>query len=127
MTATIRWMALCGLLVFALGSCTRGSDDAIVDFFHDIEQGAEADAAARFSPELHKKFSDDEIHAAVDRWARDMQAHGGLKDIDVRGGVVTYNEMALYDVTLTYGDGTKKLLQTSLVHVDGSWYINAAL
>lgn len=121
-----RWLVL-GFLLLAFAACTRGSDDAILDFFHDIEQGDPAGAAALFSPELHKKFSEDELHAAVERWGHDMTRHGGLKDIEVRGGVVTYNQMALYDVTLSYGDGTQKLLQTSVVHVDGAWYINAAL
>jgi hypothetical protein len=123
----MKWLALVGCLLFALAACTRGSDDVIVDFFHDIEQGKQDEAVALFSPELHEKFEVSELHAAVERWGHDMQAHGGLKDIDVRGGVVTYNELALYDVTLTYGDGVKKMLQTSVVHRKGVWYINAAL
>jgi hypothetical protein len=64
---------------------------------------------------------------AVERWTRDIKAHRGLDDVSLRGGVVTYNELALYDVTLTFTDGTTKSLQTSLVRVDGDWYINAAL
>lgn len=127
MTTMLRRLFVCGILAFMLASCARGSDDAIVDFFHDIENGAQAEAVARFSPELHKKFSTEELNAAVERWSLDMQRHGGLKDVALRGGVVTYNQMALYDVTLSYGDGTKKQLQTSVVHVDGQWYINAAL
>lgn len=123
----MRCLALCGFLLFALAACTRGSDDAILDFFHDIEHGDQQAAVALFSPELHKKFGEAELQAAVAHWSSDMQAHRGLKDIDVRGGVVTYNELALYDVTLTYGDDTRKFLQTSVVHVDGAWYINAAL
>jgi hypothetical protein len=122
----MKWLSA-GLMLIALAACGRGSDDTISDFFHDIDHGDEAGAVALFSPELQKKFDLQELHAAVDHWARDMQAHGGLKDIDMKGGVVTYNEMALYDVTLTYGDGTRKQLQTSLVHADGGWYINAAL
>jgi hypothetical protein len=118
---------ICVCLAFSLLACGRGSDDAILDFFHDIEKGDRDAAVALFSPELHKKFDERELQAAVERWAHDMQAHRGLKDIEVRGGVVTYNEMALYDVTLIYGDDTRKFLQTSLVHVDGAWYINAAL
>lgn len=127
MAATMGRLFACGFLILALVSCARGSDDAITDFFHDIEHGALADAAARFSPELHKKFSSEELNAAVEHWSVDMKAHGGLKTIALRGGVVTYNEMALYDVTLTYQDGTTKLLQTSVIHADGKWYINAAL
>ncbi|MCE9648142.1 MAG: DUF4878 domain-containing protein [Parvibaculum sp.] len=120
------WL-VCICLAFSLAACARGSDDAILDFFHDIEKGDREAAVALFSPELHKKFDERELYAAVERWAQDMSRHGGLKTIEVRGGVVTYNEMALYDVTLVYGDDTRKFLQTSVVHADGSWYINAAL
>lgn len=127
MTAWTRCLALCVVLLIGLAACARGSDGVIVDFFHAIERGDQDAAVALFSPEIHRKFDAAELRAAVQRWARDMQAHGGLKDVRVQGGVVTYNRLALYDVTLTYGDGVKKMLQTSTVHDGDAWYINAAL
>lgn len=127
MTAWTRRLALCVVLFAGLAACARGSDGVILDFFHAIQRGDQDVAVALFSPEIQKKFDVTELQAAVQRWAHDMQAHHGLKDVKIQGGVVTYNRLALYDVTLIYGDGTKKLLQTSTVHDDGVWYINAAL
>jgi hypothetical protein len=127
MTAWTRCLTFCVVLLVGLAACARGSDGVILDFFHAIERGDQDAAIALFSPEIQKKFDTSELRAAVQRWAHDMQAHRGLKDVAVQGGVVTYNRLALYDVTLVYGDGTRKILQTSTVHVEGVWYINAAL
>jgi hypothetical protein len=118
---------LCITLVLTLAACGRGSDDQVYDFFNDISQGNQAAAAARFSPSLHEKFKDETLHDALAHWSRDMALHGGLKDISVSGGVITFNELALYDVTLLYADGKKKKLKTSLTRTDGVWYINTAL
>jgi hypothetical protein len=117
------------LLVFAmsLAACGVGSDDTLRTFYQDMADGHTSAAVARFSPDLHKQFGEEALQAAVEHWTRDIKAHGGLGDVSLHGGVVTYNELALYDVTLTFTDGTTKSLQTSLVHVDGDWYINAAL
>jgi hypothetical protein len=125
---TTNWRLLVVICIFPLlVACGRGSDDQVRDFFHDIARGAQADAAARFSPDLHEKFSDATLHDALVRWSNDMAAHGGLKDMSVSGSVITYNELALYDVTLFYADGKTKKLKTTLVHTKGNWYINSAL
>jgi hypothetical protein len=123
----MRRMVLLLLVILPLASCGRGSDDILRDFYRDMAEGHADAAVERFSPDLHKKFGEDELQSAVERWTRDIKAHGGLADVSLRGGVVTYNELALYDVTLTFNDGTTKSLQTSLVRVDGDWYINAAI
>ncbi len=123
----VRRMVFLLVLFVPLASCGRGSDDVLQDFYQDLADGHTATAVARFSPDLHRKFGEAELRAAVERWTRDIKAHRGLDDVSLRGGVVTYNELALYDVTLTFTDGTAKSLQTSLVRVDGDWYINAAL
>jgi hypothetical protein len=116
------------LVLFApLAACGPGSDDTLRAFYQDLAAGNTSAAVGRFSPALHKQFGEAELQAAVEHWSRDIKAHGGLGDVALHGGVVTYNELALYDVTLTFGDGTTKSLQTSLVHADGGWYINAAL
>lgn len=111
----------------ALVACARGSDDIVESFFREIDRGELAIAVTRFSPALHEKFGEDQLEAAVARWSRDLKAHRGLAEVNLTGGVVTFNQLALYDVTLTFGDGTARRVQTSLVHVDGSWYINSAL
>ncbi len=115
------------VLSVALVACARGSDDTVESFFHEIDRGELAAAVARFSPALHEKFGEDQLEAAVARWSRDLKVHGGVAEVSLTGGVVTFNQLALYDVTLSFGDGTAKRLQTSLVHVDGDWYINTAL
>lgn len=115
------------VLCVGLLSCARGSDDTVESFFREIDRGELAAAIARFSPALHEKFGEDQLEAAVARWSRDLKVHGGLAEVSLTGGVVTFNQLALYDVTLSFGDGTAKRLQTSLVHVDGGWYINTAL
>lgn len=111
----------------ALVACARGSDDTVESFFREIDRGELAVAVARFSPALREKFGEEQLEAAVARWSRDLKAHGGLVEVSLTGGVVTFDQLALYDVTLSFGDGTAKRLQTSLVHVDGDWYINSAL
>lgn len=111
----------------ALVACARGSDDTVESFFREIDRGELAVAVARFSPSLREKFGEEQLEAAVARWSRDLKAHGGLAEVNLTGGVVTFDQLALYDVTLSFGDGTAKRLQTSLVHVDGDWYINSAL
>lgn len=116
-----------GLMVLTLAGCERGSDDQVHDFFSDIAKGAKADAAARFSPDLHARFSEDTLLVALDHWSRDISSHGGLTDIAMTGGVITYNQLAMYDVVLTYGDGKTKTLKTTLVHDEKGWYINTAL
>lgn len=125
MLRSLRLLSLA--LVFMLTACGRGSDAQVHDFFTDISQGRQAEAAARFSPSLHEKFKDETLRDALAHWSQDMAAHGGLKDISVTGGVITFNELALYDVTLLYADGRKKKLKTSLTRTDGVWYINTAL
>tara|TARA_R110000868_G_scaffold13223_6_gene62102 strand:+ start:3942 stop:4334 length:393 start_codon:yes stop_codon:yes gene_type:complete len=116
-----------GLIALTLGGCGRGSDDQVHDFFSDIDKGARTEAAARFSPELRLRFSQDALLVALDHWSSDMASHGGLKDIAVSGGVITYNQLAMYDVVLTYGDGKTKALKTTLVYDEKGWYINTAL
>lgn len=118
---------LCIASVLTLAACGRGSDDQVYDFFNDISQGHQAEAAARFSPSLHEKFKDETLRDALAHWSQDILAHGGLKDISVVGGVIIFNELALYDVTLIYTDGQKRKLKTSLIRTDGIWYINTAL
>ena len=105
----------------------RCSDDEVHAFFEDIAHGNRSQAAARFSPELHKKFSENTLDDALTNWTKEFLAHGGLKDIDVSGGVISYNKLALYDVVLTYGDGKTKMFKTTLVYDDDGWYINTAL
>jgi hypothetical protein len=117
-------VALLGLL---LAGCGRGADDTVEDFFNDIDKGDLAAATALFSPELHKKFGDEELAEAVKRWSRELEKHQGLDGVSLTGGVVTFNQLALYDVTLSFKDGTGKTVQASLVQVDGVWYINSAL
>ncbi len=116
-----------GLLCLTLTACGRGSDDQVHDFFSDIAKGARTEAAARFSPGLHARFSEDALLIALDHWSSDIASHGGLKDIALSGGVITYNQVAMYDVVLTYGDGKTKALKTTLVYDDEDWYINTAL
>lgn len=116
-----------GLIALTLAGCGRGSDDQVHDFFSDIAKGDHADAAARFSPNLHARFSEDALLAALDHWSNDIASHGGLKNIALTGGVITYNQLAMYDVVLTYGDGKTKALKTTLVHDEKGWYINTAL
>lgn len=122
------WKRLLSVLVFvALAACGRSSNEVVVSFFTDIAHGDTEQAAARFSPLLHAKFTDDKIHAAIDDWSREIATHGGLRDISTSGGVVIYNELARYDVTLRYRDGKTKQLKTTLVQTDGSWFITSAL
>ena len=116
-----------GLIALTLAGCGRGSDDQVHDFFSDIARGARSDAAARFSPGLHARFSEDALLVALDHWSSDISSHGGLKDITMSGGVITYNQLAMYDVVLTYGDGQTKALKTTLVYDEKGWYINTAL
>ncbi|HEX7775891.1 MAG TPA: hypothetical protein VF449_05125 [Parvibaculum sp.] len=127
MTTILRRMVFLLVLCAPLSACGPGSDDTLRSFYQDMAEGHTAAAVQRFSPDLHKQFGEEALQAAVEHWTRDIKAHGGLADVALHGGVVTYNELALYDVTLTYADGSSKSLQTSLVHVDGDWYINAAL
>tara|TARA_R110000868_G_scaffold192394_5_gene436856 strand:+ start:5055 stop:5426 length:372 start_codon:yes stop_codon:yes gene_type:complete len=116
-----------GLVALTLAGCGRGSDDEVHDFFSDIAKGARSDAAARFSPGLHARFSEDALLVALDHWSNDIASHGGLKDIAMSGGVITYNQLAMYDVVLTYRDGKTKALKTTLVYDEKGWYINTAL
>jgi hypothetical protein len=122
------WKRLLSVLILvALAACGRSSNDVVVGFFNDIAHGDTEQAAARFSPLLHAKFTDDNIHAAIDEWSREIAIHGGLRDISVKGGVILYNELARYDVTLRYRDGKTKQLKTTLVRTDGDWFITSAL
>lgn len=114
-------------LSLTLAACGRGSDDEVHDFFTDIARGAQRDAAARFSPALRARFSESTLDAALTHWSNDIARHGGLKDISMSGGVITYNELALYDVTLSFADGKERRLKTTLVHDGNGWYINTAL
>ncbi len=115
------------LLCVSLVACARAGEDTAEGFFRDIADGRTAAAVARFSPTLHEKFSEDELQSVVRRWSGEMRSHGGLDRMSLTGGVVTYRQLALYDVVLTFRDGTAKRVKTSLIHVDGSWYINTAL
>jgi len=110
-----------------LTGCGRGSDDEVHDFFENIARGDQSQASAQFSPELRHKFSRDMIDDALLRWTKEILGHGGLKDIDISGGDLSYNKFALYDVVLTYGDGETKALKTSLIRSGDKWYINSAL
>lgn len=123
-----KWaISLCLGLSLTLAACGRGSDDEVHDFFTDIARGAQTDAAARFSPALRSRFSQATLDDALAHWSNDIARHGGLRDISVSGGVITYNELALYDVTLHFADGKSRKLKTTLIHTDGIWYINTAL
>ena len=123
-----RWKRLFSVLIFVmLAACGRNSNEVVRGFFNDIAHGDTKEAAARFSPLLHAKFTEDKIFDAIDEWSRDMATHGGLRDITLKGGVILYNELARYDVTLLYRDGKKKQLKATLVRTDGAWYITTAL
>jgi len=122
------WKRLLSVVIFvALAACGRSSNDVVLSFFDDIAHGDTQQASARFSPLLHAKFTDDKIQDAIDDWSREIATHGGLRDISVKGGVVLYNELARYDVTLLYRDGKTKQLKTTLVRTEGDWYITSAL
>jgi len=122
------WKRLLSVLVFvALAACGRSSNDVVLSFFNDIAHGDTRQAAASFSPLLHAKFTDDKIHAAIDDWSREIATHGGLRDISMKGGVILYNELARYDVTLRFRDGKTKQLKTTLVRTKGDWFIASAL
>lgn len=114
-------------LLLALAACGRGSDDQVKDFFNDIAHGDKQNAAARFSPDLHEKFSQTTLHGALDHWSGEMSSHGGLSGVDLAGGVVTYNELAYYDVTLRFADGKSRSLKTTVKRQNGNWYIASAL
>lgn len=120
-------LLLGALALVVLVGCGRGSDDEVHAFFDDIARGNRSQAAARFSPELHKKFSESTLDDALTNWTKEFLAHGGLKEIEVSGGVISYNKIALYDVVLTYRDGKTKAFKTTLVHKGDNWYINTAL
>mgnify|MGYP001055562157 FL=1 len=122
-----RRFALLVTLFAGLSACARGSDATAERFFLDIDRGDFQSATELFSPELHEKFGVEVLAAAVERLSAQMRAHGGVKSVRLRGGVVTFNQLALYDVMLNFGDGTVKSLQTSVVHIDGEWRINTAL
>lgn len=118
-------LTLC--LFLALAACGKGSDDQVEGFFNDIARGAKQDAAARFSPDLHDKFSEATLHGALDHWSGEISSHGGLAGVDLAGGVVTYNELAFYDVTLRFADGKSRNLKTTVKRKNGNWYISSAL
>lgn len=122
------WKRLFSVLIFvALAACGRSSSDVVRSFFDNIAHGDTQQAAAQFSPLLHAKFTDDTIQSAIDDWSREIATHGGLRDISMKGGVIIYNELANYEVTLLYRDGKSKQLKTTLVRTKGDWYITSAL
>ncbi|MGV8997578.1 MAG: hypothetical protein ACOH12_11580 [Parvibaculaceae bacterium] len=126
--SNLKYAALAGALALVmLTGCGRGSDDEVTAFFQNIAHGDQSEASAQFSPELRKKFPQSAFDDALLHWTKEMLAHGGLKDINLSGGVVSYNALALYDVVLIYNDGKTKALKTSLIHNGDNWYINSAL
>ena len=122
-----RRFALLVILFAGLSACARGSEATAERFFLDIDRGDFQSAIELFSPELRQKFGVEAQVAAVERLSAQMRAHDGVKSVELRGGVVTFNQLALYDVTLNFGDGTAKSLQTSVVLIGGEWRINTAL
>jgi len=116
------------LLVCAgLASCARESDDTVRGFFEALDRGNTAEALSRFSPELRRKFSDETLRGEAERWTETMREHGGLGEVELDGGVVTYNVLAFYKVTLVFHDGKTRALSVTLSYVHGEWYINAAV
>ncbi|MFZ3032678.1 MAG: hypothetical protein WA138_01505 [Parvibaculum sp.] len=123
-----RWSRLFSVLIFvALAACGRDSNDVVRSFFDDIAHGDTREAATYFSPLLHAKFTDDKIYGAIDDWSREIASHGGLRDISLSGGVILYNQLALYDVTLRYRDTKTKQIKVTVVRTEGVWYITTAL
>ena len=115
------------VLCAGLLSCSGSTDSTVESFFHEIDGGDVPAALARFSPRVREKLTDGQLAQAVTHWSQDFKAHGGIKHMSLSGAVVTMNQLSLYDVTLTFGDGTQRSLQTSVIRVGGAWYINSAL
>lgn len=115
------------LLCLPLAACGRNSEDTVRDFFEQISDNEVTEAAAMFSPELKARFSQDELIRATGNLAEHMRIHRGLEKVTLRGGVITYRELALYDATLLFGDGTNRKMQITVLFRDGDWYVNTAL
>lgn len=115
------------LICAGLASCARASDDAVRGFFEALDRGDTQKALSHFSPELRRKFSDETLRGEAERWTETMREHGGLGEVELDGGVVTYNVLAFYKVTLVFHDGKTRSLSVTLSYVDGEWYINAAV
>jgi len=115
------------LLCLPLAACGRSSEDTVRDFFEQIGDNEIEKAAAMFSPELKARFSQAELVRATGQLADHMRIHRGLKKITLRGGVITYQELALYDAILSFGDGTNRKLQITVLYRGGEWRVNTAL
>jgi len=120
-------LVLLVLLCLPLMGCGRSSEDTVRDFFEQISDNKIEAAAEMFSPELKARFSQDELIRATGHLAEHMRIHRGLEKVTLRGGIITYQELALYDAILAFGDGTHRKMQITVLYRDGAWRINTAL
>jgi len=120
--------ALCLLLLFLpLAGCGRSSEETVREFFLNIAEDDIAASVALFSPELKARFPQEELTRAATQLSQHMKKHQGLERLRIKGGIITYNELALYDATLSFGDGTSRKLQITVLYRNGDWYVNTAL
>lgn len=115
------------LVCVGLSACASGSDDTVLDFFQSLDHGDTEKALGHFSPDLYQKFKPETLRGQAEHWTLTMQEHGGLKDVDLAGGVVTYNSLAYYTATLIFRDGKTRAIHVTLSYVGGVWYIEAAV
>jgi hypothetical protein len=110
-----------------LTACGSGSDDTVRDFFQSLAAGDSDKALSHFAPDLYEKFKPETLRSQADHWTEVIRQHGGLKEIELSGGVVTYNALAYYTATLVFQDGKRRAIHVTLTYVGGTWYINAAV
>lgn len=106
------------------GSSPSTPEDFASEFFRKVE-AADMSVTDMMAPELVQMLGQEKIEKSINQQSAEFKEKGGIASIEVVDKEEKENEVKM-KVKLTFGNGTTKTDDMSLIKKDGNWYVTAS-
>lgn len=119
------------LSIFLLAACSSNKEETVVkDFYSALSAGDTSKAVSMIDfssvPEKDRALASNKFMALLGEMKiRDFDPHNGIKSVDITNKQPSSDGNSVsMTVTLTYGDGTTKTTNMTVVKVNNEWKIS---